>query len=123
MVTNDSACSCPNKEELADFFSTPLAHLQIPPDPSYLQLKASHLLIIQDRFLCFIAYSAMEGSKLAMASAFYILVLLGFAGFGAAAIMEDAGGIAPTPTMENGAVALGAPVIVATVVSLLAWFF
>lgn len=65
----------------------------------------------------------MESSKLAMASAFCIIVLLGFASFGAAAVIEDAGGIAPSPTMENSAVALGAPAIVAAVVSLVAWFF
>lgn len=64
----------------------------------------------------------MESSRLAMAFGIYLAVLLAFAAFGAAAVVEDAGAIPPTP-MQSAAEALGVPAALAAVVSLVAWFF
>ena len=64
----------------------------------------------------------MERSRLAVALTIYIVVLLAFATFRGAAAAEDAGAIPPAP-MQSAAEVAGAPVAVAAIVSVLAWFF
>ena len=65
----------------------------------------------------------MEGGRLAMAFAIYLIVVLTFATNNAAAAGEDVGGIAPSPQMENAGMALSTSAGVAALVSLVAWLF
>ena len=65
----------------------------------------------------------MEGGRLAMAFAIYLIVVLTFATNNVAAAGEDAGGIAPSPQMENAGMALSTSAGVAALVSLVAWLF
>ncbi|KAL5997515.1 hypothetical protein ACLOJK_008445 [Asimina triloba] len=63
------------------------------------------------------------GGKWAMAFAIYSLVLVGFAAFGSAAVVDDAGAIAPSPVMHSGGYIVGAPAAMAAVfISLVAVF-
>lgn len=65
----------------------------------------------------------MEGGRLAMAFTIYLVVVLALATSNVAAAGEDAGGIAPSPQMENAGVALCTSAGVAALVSLVAWLF
>lgn len=57
-----------------------------------------------------------------MAFTIYIMVLVAYATFSSAEAVEEVGNIAPAPIQSAGA-AMGVPVAVAAIASLLAWFF